>query len=290
MSEVPHSKKRYGGVRKIIILASSPFNARDEKRFGVKILKENGYEVEVWDLSPFLNAERFKDINRADETNLSQCRVFMNYTDSILAIRQLPRDHCLVISCLNHSYESYPIIRALTKCKLPYCKIIYNFPCTEASRARPFLDKIKKISFMKLKAHFFNIFLANNFFIQPASIVLALAGKLDYVSPPIDRNTEFIWRITTIMTYTLTKSVSLSSLIKIPEFFWIIICRFIRTATLINQFHLRSIIGFCADFLIMLKRITARKSLSRRIRALIMASILIFLGEGRFLRGVPPNW
>ncbi|HPP88644.1 MAG TPA: hypothetical protein PLM75_12375, partial [bacterium] len=41
-------------IRKIIFLYSSIFCERDYKRFGIDILKQNDFKVEVWELSPII--------------------------------------------------------------------------------------------------------------------------------------------------------------------------------------------------------------------------------------------
>jgi hypothetical protein len=41
-------------IAKIIYLIESPFNKRDYERFGIETFIQDGFEVYVWDFTPFL--------------------------------------------------------------------------------------------------------------------------------------------------------------------------------------------------------------------------------------------
>ena len=46
-------------ITKIIFFIEAHFNQRDYNRFGIPVLLENGFEVEVWDFTPFLTNARY---------------------------------------------------------------------------------------------------------------------------------------------------------------------------------------------------------------------------------------
>jgi len=47
-------------ITKIIYFTGSPFNWRDYERFGVDTFILDGFEVYVWDFTPFVHAEVHK--------------------------------------------------------------------------------------------------------------------------------------------------------------------------------------------------------------------------------------
>ena len=44
-------------ITKIIYLIGSPFNQRDYERYGVETFIQNGFDVFVWDFTPFLHPQ-----------------------------------------------------------------------------------------------------------------------------------------------------------------------------------------------------------------------------------------
>ena len=47
-------------IKRVIFFVQTTFNLRDYKRFGIRLMRENGFDVEVWDLNLILNPELFK--------------------------------------------------------------------------------------------------------------------------------------------------------------------------------------------------------------------------------------
>ena len=47
-------------IKKVIYIIETRFNKRDYDRFGIEILKKNGFEVEVWDFTPFLGSHEYR--------------------------------------------------------------------------------------------------------------------------------------------------------------------------------------------------------------------------------------
>jgi len=64
-----------GAISKIILFIATPFNKRDEERFGVAELQENGFGVEVWDFTRVLDPVRFKKHVPVDKTDFEKCYV-----------------------------------------------------------------------------------------------------------------------------------------------------------------------------------------------------------------------
>ncbi len=47
-------------IKKIIFALDSPFTKRDYERFGVEILKDNDFDISIWNFGTFINKESFK--------------------------------------------------------------------------------------------------------------------------------------------------------------------------------------------------------------------------------------
>ncbi len=48
-------------INRIIFIVEIRFNLRNYRRFGIELLKQNGFKVEVWDATPILNPKLFRD-------------------------------------------------------------------------------------------------------------------------------------------------------------------------------------------------------------------------------------
>lgn len=48
-------------IKKVIFLLESPFTKRDFERYGIEILKNHEFVIEIWDISPFLNPNFYKN-------------------------------------------------------------------------------------------------------------------------------------------------------------------------------------------------------------------------------------
>jgi len=59
-------------ITEIIFFIESPFNRRDYERFGIDLLKENGFQVRVWDFTPILYPEVYKRVKVPDPIDF-QC-------------------------------------------------------------------------------------------------------------------------------------------------------------------------------------------------------------------------
>jgi len=66
---------------RVIYLTESPLNKRDFDRFGVGVLAQSGYEVEVWDCTPFLNPKVFQTFKPVDSFQFKGHRVFHQAQD-----------------------------------------------------------------------------------------------------------------------------------------------------------------------------------------------------------------
>ena len=141
-----------GSISKILFFVESPFCRRDYDRFGVGLLSENGFEVEVWDFTPFLRPEVHQNVRILDTVSYSKHYLFLDKQKALVAISQL-ENHCMVICILGYSFNSYAVFRTLSRNKIRYGRILANAsPIDEnlnTAEIVKFLDKVKKITFKK---------------------------------------------------------------------------------------------------------------------------------------------
>ena len=76
-------------IKKIIYFIESTFCQRDFERFGIEIMKDNGFCVEIWDFTPFISPETYNTIEVPDPIDYqkSNCILFMEKAKVIQEIK-----------------------------------------------------------------------------------------------------------------------------------------------------------------------------------------------------------
>ncbi|MBF0504257.1 MAG: hypothetical protein HQL14_04045 [Candidatus Omnitrophica bacterium] len=179
-------------MTKIVFLLSSVFSQKDKERFGVEILQQNGFEVEVWDFTPFLNPWRWGISEPFDKSQFEAYRVLLTKKEALGALSGLTKD-CLIICVVDYSYETFFLYRKISDLRLPYCLIAYNFPTFDMKSGRSNIFKrLANLSFEKLRVHLFYKIPFQWLGVKPAKIVLMLGGGDTLTRCTIDRTTEII--------------------------------------------------------------------------------------------------
>jgi hypothetical protein len=142
-------------IRKIVIFVASPFNERDFKRFGVDILRSNGFEVLVYDFSPLVYPKLY-ELGVLDPAEYEKHFCFVNKYDAIRAIRELETD-VFVILRINYSKQTFWIYKTISKTSIPYMSVFLgSFPQgrLENTDTNHFLNnffrKVSRLSFKKI--------------------------------------------------------------------------------------------------------------------------------------------
>jgi len=105
-------------ISKIVIFVISPFNKRDFKRFGIDILRSNGFEVFVYDFSPIVYP-RLYEIGVSEPSEYEKHFCFVNKCDAIKAIRELENDS-FVIFFVWYCKQNFWIYKTFSKNNVPY--------------------------------------------------------------------------------------------------------------------------------------------------------------------------
>lgn len=191
-------------IKKIIYFIESQFNSFDFERHGIDLLRNNGFEVEVWDFSPFLHPEVYEKTGVNVDEILYQkynCKLFYTKKEAKMEISKLGED-CFVVCLLIYRFEVFSIYKSITKQKLDYSVIAANtLPLKsrieEQSKFRKFsivLSKVKRFTIKKLVMFAVNKISMNYCKIKPATFIMAGGLKsLSYYSYPKGKSTELLW-------------------------------------------------------------------------------------------------
>ena len=130
-------------ITKIIYFIESPFNQRDYERFGVEAFIQDGFDVFVWDFTPFLHPEVYRKVNVPDPITYEKYRQFLTKREALSAI--LKESHgSIVVSLIGYNSTSFPIFRVLSKNRISYSVFMANALPSITKKLQP-MDVLKKI-------------------------------------------------------------------------------------------------------------------------------------------------
>ena len=144
-------------IKKIVFFSFSPIVKKlHYKRFGVEILKDNGFEVWVFDFSPIVFPALHNNvIHRIEKIISEDYFLFHDEKKAIQAIHELGED-CFVVIMGYYQLQTFKIYRALCKANIPYAAWQTSAnPNGIRDHNQPFLWKIflkfKRFNLNKLK-------------------------------------------------------------------------------------------------------------------------------------------
>jgi hypothetical protein len=193
---------------------------RDYDRFGIDIVKNNGFEVEVWDLTPVIDKEVYKVIKVPDPIDYKHinCKLFLNKGELYREIKKISNDS-LVITIFGFDYKTHSLFKELSRSGIPYALFhantiplygnITGYKSDNKNKFILFLNKIKHINLSKLKKYIFNRIPKCLLKIQPPAFILAGGSQtIANYRPPLGKNTKIIW------AHTLDYDLYLEDLLK----------------------------------------------------------------------------
>lgn len=208
-------KMKESCVKNIILLTENMLDARDYERFGIDILVKNGFNVEVWDLTHFINPQAAKKVKLRSQMEFEHYYIINNYIDAkkkILAIDS----SSFIVNFLTYRAETFNIYKCISKARINYCVLMTgSFPVQDEfennnlnlTYSMPTIlkyirKKTNNISFYKLiKAlkpnrlidRAINYFSCEKFGILPARFVFVDGEKHTHHQYPIGSKTEKVW-------------------------------------------------------------------------------------------------
>ena len=186
-------------IKKIIFLWENWFSERDYKRFGISLLNENGFEVEIWDITPMLHPDFLQKNITWNLVDYKAPKVF--YKRKVLYERLTGLCQSdFVVNLVSYSLDTIGIYNALSKSGVYYAVFTANsipFLLKEDSTTyHLFSERVKKVLTMgpfKMLKRLLAELPFSMFKIKPARLLLAGGEKSVKCRYPIDDNTETLY-------------------------------------------------------------------------------------------------
>jgi len=178
-------------INKILFFTNYPFTQRDYVRFGIDILAQNGFNVEIWDFTPILRSHVIDAVEIFDSINIKHYHQFLYWHDAKLAILKLT-PNCFIINLINYNFKSLSIYRALSHTNIPYC-VLTALALPSPINKKSFINRLKESTPSEVLNKIFINIPYNLMGILPAATIL-LGGTASIRSNyPINGQTEFLW-------------------------------------------------------------------------------------------------
>ena len=144
-------------VNNIVFFVVAPFNNRDFKRFGIDVLRNNGFEVLVYDFSPVVYP-KFYEAWAPDMAEYEKHFCFFNKSDAVKAIYELGSDTFVIYMGSYSGKLTFWIFKSLSTRRIPYAVSITNvIPGDKPEGAginkrvlNKFLNKISRLSYRQI--------------------------------------------------------------------------------------------------------------------------------------------
>jgi len=187
-------------IKKIVILVDMPFNQRDYERFGVAIFRENGFDVEVWEITPITRPKGHRLVTVPDPVGREKYRLFFSKKEVVKAVNNSGAG-CLTILYVTYRIATFFLFKAISRAESSYCNLVggsvpVNIPDKPFSwsyieRKLKRLTKksiIRKINLFISKINYLRLDMRPPAFtlVNGGEIALAEAKKMQ------DKNTEII--------------------------------------------------------------------------------------------------
>ncbi len=188
-------------IKRIIFFNYYPFNLRDYKRFGMELLQQNGFKVEVWDISSILIPNPHHDYGHIDDFNYQGHRIFTDKVNLISALATLKNDDFIVMTIL-YNLEVLWLYREVSRIAAKYASFIANaWPWPNFGKKQFsvffYFEKLRNFFSDTKQKILKNIFGKIPFWllgVKPTALLLA-GGEITPLrwKQPSDRNTETLW-------------------------------------------------------------------------------------------------
>ena len=185
-------------IKRIIFFIVSPFNLWDYQRFGIEILQQNDFKVEVWDITPILLPIFYNSYTPPDSFDYEGLTLFSKKNELYSKISVL-KNSDFVINIIPYNFESLWIYRALSKSETDYAVFMANaLPNMHSEKLKIIFcykkfKKMFKASPKNILNHIFQRLPFYLFGVKSAKICLAGGEKCLVHYYPTDANTEVLW-------------------------------------------------------------------------------------------------
>lgn len=179
-------------IKTVIIIFAAKFDRRDYKRYGIEILKQNGFNVFVWNLIPFMYPKAYKEIKSADLLDWENLIYFQNEDEVVNALKKHKKD-TFIYTTVSYSLEVFNIFRAISKYNIPYCVTGLNANLPFHQYASPITKRIFRITPRKAF-----LFLVRNMpmkylGLKTANMVTVIGKGCSISRPEVSKNTKRVY-------------------------------------------------------------------------------------------------
>jgi hypothetical protein len=189
-------------IKKIVFFSFSPIVKKlHYKRFGLEILKNNGFEACIFDFSPIVFPSLHNNvIDRIEKITSKDYFLFYDEKKAIQAINELG-ESCFVVVTGYYELKTFNIYRALSKTKTPYASWITSAsPNGIGQSGEPLLWKLflkfTRFKWKKLKELLYSPKLAPLLGVRAPTMCILGGEKslaLNGVAALVGNKTELLW-------------------------------------------------------------------------------------------------
>ena len=186
-------------IKRVIFLIHYPLRLRDYQRLGVDLLNENGFQVEIWNLTSLIMPFDTQEYDPIDLFYYEGEIIFYDKRDVRIKLSRLSEED-IVICTMRYSYDRFWLYRALGRTKAKYAIESNNLVPTK--REIKSLDKLPKIfntyRVSKLCKMLISKFILNRIPLQhlgikPADFILGGGEKSVITNNAINKGTDVLW-------------------------------------------------------------------------------------------------
>lgn len=180
-------------IKRIIFLVESPFCQRDYDRYGINCLHNNGFEVEIWDLSAIIYSDINKEIMVPDLIEMDVCCTFGSLDTFKTCLSKLtPEDY--IVCLVGYKLSSYKIYKEISKLANPYSIFMANaLPLVQKENEMNILKRIINAGIKDVLNFLYLQVPIGILDIRSSSLVLA-GGELSLSKSRLcDLSTEILW-------------------------------------------------------------------------------------------------
>jgi hypothetical protein len=194
-------------IKNILYLTQSPFSIRDYNRFGIEIIVNNNFKVQLWDLSPLFGLKKsplfkIRDIIAIKNFNYKIIHSKKQFYKEIEKINNTT----LIINIFGIDFKTAFIFKKISKLGIPYAIFSANIlpiysnlkkrkaKITYTEKIISFFIKIKSLNIYKINKKIFQYLPSRLLKINPPDYILA-GGKLSLKNSriPLAPDTKVIW-------------------------------------------------------------------------------------------------
>ncbi|MCX5855346.1 MAG: hypothetical protein NTZ24_12405 [Deltaproteobacteria bacterium] len=182
-------------ISKIVYFVEAYFNESDYRRFGVKTFKDNGFDVEVWDFTPFIASGEYKSTVKPPVFNCDNWRLFQTKKEAITAVARLD-DTCFVVSLIHYAFYSLSIHRMFSKQNIKYSVDAMALPRVDRSKvvfSESISNKFKQLNLSGLINSILYLIPYQMLNVKPADYILARGEKYGTPGLAVTATSNVVW-------------------------------------------------------------------------------------------------